>query len=134
MGNQSLSVLTLTPRQAYEVSRLLDRTGDGIVYAHEGVLTLLVDVFGSGSPNLALELDENGDVIAKQVLTLHRRDAEDEFADLGDEQELPPPVDLRDARPAPRCECPGARTDDGITCCVCGHLLPGEAQEVVEAA
>lgn len=34
MGNHSLSVLTITPQQAFEISRLLDRTGNGVVAAH----------------------------------------------------------------------------------------------------
>jgi len=48
MANQRLSALTITHRQAFEVARLLDRTGDGIVYAAEGIVTVLVDIYGSG--------------------------------------------------------------------------------------
>ena len=44
-----VNALTITPRQAFEVARLLDRTGDGIIYALDGVVTVLVDVFGVGS-------------------------------------------------------------------------------------
>ena len=44
-----MNALTMTPRQAFEVSRLLDRTGDGLVYTHDGILTLLIDVYGVGS-------------------------------------------------------------------------------------
>jgi hypothetical protein len=36
---------------------------------------------------------------------------------------------LSHARPAPRCECPAPRADDG-TCCRCGHDLPALAGEV----
>jgi hypothetical protein len=103
-----MNVLRLTPRQAFEVSRLLDRTGDGIVYAHEGVLTVLVDVYGVGSPNLALELDGDGEVIARQVLSLRRRDGEDDELDDFSEEEPLVYVDAfsEGARPAPMCQCP----------------------------
>jgi hypothetical protein len=80
------------------VARLLDRTGDGIVYGDAEIVTVLVDVYGTGSPNLALELDRDGDVIAKQVLTLHQDPDDDGRGDFGDEQPLPEPVDT--ARPA----------------------------------
>jgi hypothetical protein len=95
-----------------------------------GRMLILLDVFGVGAPNLALELDQDGAVIAKQVLSLRRPDDEDPCGDLGDERELPPPIDLRHARPAPRCECADPRVDDG-TCAICGHDLP---VPVVEAA
>ena len=54
---------------------------------------LLVDVYGVGWPNLALELDRDCEVIARQLLSLHRRDADDPCEDLGDEQPLPPLTD-----------------------------------------
>jgi hypothetical protein len=38
---------------------LLDRTGDGFVRVSGEVVSLLVDTFGTGSPNLALELDRD---------------------------------------------------------------------------
>jgi hypothetical protein len=60
-----MNALTITPRQAFEVARLLDRTGDGIVYGEGEVVTVLLDVYGTGSPNLALELDGDGEVIAR---------------------------------------------------------------------
>ena len=55
-----MNALTITPRQAFEVARLLDRTGDGIVFADAGIVPVLVDMYGTGSPNLALELDQDG--------------------------------------------------------------------------
>ena len=131
-ANKSLTVLTITPRQAFEVARLLDRTGDGIVYAQDGIVTLLLDVYGTGQPNLCLELDGDGAVIARQALSLHRQDGEDGFEDFSDEEPLPPPVDVRDARPAPRCTCPSPRHDgDSETCLLCGHLLPEAVPEAV---
>jgi hypothetical protein len=120
------TTMTLTPRQAFEVARLLDRTGDGIVYGDAEIVTLLVDVYGTGSPNLALKLDRDADVIASQALTLHRPD-EDELDDLGEEEPLPYPGDLSHARPARRCECPHPRHDGDETCSICGHLLAVEA-------
>jgi hypothetical protein len=116
------NALRVTTRQAYEVARLLDRTGDGIVYRDAEIVTVLVDVYGTGSPNLALELDRDGDVIAKQVLTLHQDHDDDGRGDFGDEQPLPEPVDIRHARPALRCTCPVPRpmviraTAAGICC------------------
>jgi hypothetical protein len=126
MGNQSLSALTLTPRQAFEVARLLDRTGDGIVYGDAGIVTVLLDLYGTGSPNLALELDGEGEVIARQVLSLHRCDVDDGAEDFGEEEPLPPPVDVRDARPAKRCECDEPFGDEDV-CLRCGRSLPVEA-------
>jgi hypothetical protein len=41
----SSDVIASTPRLAFEVARLLDRTGDGIVADLDGVLTVLVDVY-----------------------------------------------------------------------------------------
>ena len=66
------TALRVTPPAAFEVAQLLDRTGDGIATAHDGIVTLLADVYRTGSPNLALELDQDGEVIARQTLTLHR--------------------------------------------------------------
>jgi hypothetical protein len=74
----SSDVIASIPRVAFEVARLLDRTGDGIVADLDGVLTVLVDVYGTGSPNLALKLDRDGEVIAKQVLSFARHDVEDD--------------------------------------------------------
>jgi hypothetical protein len=85
-----------------------------------------------GSPNLALELDQDGEVIAKQVLSLRHPD-EDEFADLGEEEPQPDPIDMRNARPAPVCDCPKPRHDDG-NCGICGRSLPAEALRVPEPA
>lgn len=128
-----MNQLTITPRQAFEVARLLDRTGDGIVYADDGIVTVLVDVFGAGSPNLALELDGDGEVIARQVLSLRRRD-EDDLDDFSEEEPLPPPLDVSHARPAKVCECTDPLADAGV-CTWCGHvLLPVDAQAVPEAA
>ena len=60
----------------------------------------------------------------------------DDFSDLSEERPLPDPIDLSQARPAPRCECPEALYDaeDPYNCLVCGRLLPGAAQGVAEAA
>ena len=53
----------------------------------------------------------------------------DDLSDLSEERPLPYPVDLSEARQAPRCQCPTPLTDDG-TCARCGHDLPGgEASE-----
>jgi hypothetical protein len=122
-----VNVLPVTPRQAFEVARLLDRTGEGIVYGDSGIVTVLVDVYGVGEPTLALELDADGEVIARQALTLRRPDA-DPCDDFDDEEPLPPPVDIEDARPALRCTRPSPRADDGI-CARCRHLLPDRAGE-----
>jgi hypothetical protein len=129
MANHSLTVLALSARQAFEVARLLDRHGDGILAAEDGIVTLLIDVYGVGRPSLALELDGDGEVIARQALTLHAQD-DDGLDDFSDEEPLPYPVDLRHARPALRCTCPSPRVD-GDTCGRCGHLLP---EPVAEAA
>jgi hypothetical protein len=48
---------------------------------------LLVDVYGTGHRNLALELDADGEVIAHVLLSLARRDA-DEGDDFSEEQPL----------------------------------------------
>jgi hypothetical protein len=45
---RGMNALTLTPRQAYEVSRLLDRHGHGLVYGGEGVVTVLLDIYRDG--------------------------------------------------------------------------------------
>ena len=118
-----MNALRVSPRQAFEIGRLLDRTGDGIVYAHGEIVTVLVDVYGTGSPNLALELDQDGEVIARQVLSLHRRDADDGLEDFGEEQPLPGPVDLSHARPAPVCECGDHALGHEGSCVVCGRAL-----------
>jgi hypothetical protein len=49
----------------------------------------------------------------------------DDLSDLSEERPLPDPVDLSEARPAPRCQCPTPLADDG-TCARCGHDLPQE--------
>lgn len=54
----------------------------------------------------------------------------DDLSDLSEERPLPDPVDLSEARPAPRCQCPTPLADDG-TCARCGHDLP---EQVPEAA
>jgi hypothetical protein len=53
----------------------------------------------------------------------------DDLSDLSEERPLPDPVDLAEARPAPRCQCPTPLADDG-TCARCGHDLPALAGEV----
>jgi hypothetical protein len=85
---------------------------------------------GQSQPDLALELDRDGEVIAKQVLTLHRVD-DDGLEDFSDEEPLAY-VDAfsEGARQAPRCECPDGYADGG-TCGRCGHDLP---EAVAEAA
>ena len=52
----------------------------------------------------------------------------DDISDLSEERPLPDPVDLSEARLAPRCKCPTPLADNG-TCARCGHDLPGEASE-----
>jgi hypothetical protein len=74
-----------------------------------------------GEPDLALELDPDGKIVARQFLDLAHREP-DELDDLGEEERLPYPVDLSHARPAPLCECPESRADDG-TCGRCGRSL-----------
>jgi hypothetical protein len=106
------------------------------VYAYDGVVTVLVDVYGTGSPNLALELDGDGEVIARQVLSLRRREAEEDdgFEDFGEEEPLAYLNPYSEgARPAKVCECPVPRHDDG-TCGICGHVVPVDAQGVAQAA
>jgi hypothetical protein len=52
----------------------------------------------------------------------------DDLSDLSEERPLPDPVDLSEARPASRCQCPTPLADAG-TCARCGHDLPGEASD-----
>ena len=47
-----MNALTVTPRQAFEVARLLDRTGDWIVYADAGILTVLLSEVADGRAEL----------------------------------------------------------------------------------
>jgi hypothetical protein len=70
-------------------------------------------------------------VIARQLLTLHRRDVDDDgLDDFSDEEPLTYLNPFSEgARPAPRCECPSPRAD-GDTCGRCGHNLPALAGEV----
>jgi hypothetical protein len=75
-----------------------------------------------GSPNLTLELDGDGEVIARQVLTLHRRDDDDGLDDFSEEQPLPDPVDVSRARPARMCGCDDPLADGG-SCARCGHTV-----------
>ena len=82
-------------------------------------------------PDLAVELDRDGQVVAQQYLALRHRAPdtnvspanEDEFTDLSDEAPLPVPLDVSQARPAKACECPDAIGHDGA-CVLCGHALP----------
>jgi hypothetical protein len=124
-----VNALHVSPRQLYEASRLADRIGPAYMAELDGGRILMLLATRGGEPDLALELDEAGNIVARQHLDLAHR-GEDPCEDFGDEQELPPPVDVRDARPALRCTCPSPRADEE-TCGRCGHLLP---LEVVEAA
>jgi hypothetical protein len=54
---------------------------------------------------------------------LRHCDDDDGLDDLSEERPLPPPVDARNARPAPLCECEEPLFDDG-GCSRCGHDLP----------
>lgn len=120
------SGLRLTPRQLFEASRLADRLGPTYAEELDGgrVLLLLatrLDGTGAATPDLAVELDADGRIVGSQYLELRHRD-NDEFSDLGDEQPLPPPEDVRDARPAKLCECPAPFGHDGH-CVRCGRTL-----------
>jgi hypothetical protein len=124
--------LAITPRQAFEVSRLLDRAGNGVVApGGDGALALLVDVFGTGSPNLCLELDREGEVIGHQLLDLARHeDADNGLGDLADGELLEGPSVLdplrSGARLSARCKCTRSLPSDDA-CARCGHRLPGDA-------
>jgi hypothetical protein len=76
--------LRVTPRQAYEIARLLDRAGDATLTDLDGRLGLLIDRDRVGQPNLVLELDANGAVVAMRALTRYVVEGEqdDEFDDL----------------------------------------------------
>jgi hypothetical protein len=128
-----VSVLRCSPRQLYEASRLADRCGDAIVQELHGDRVLVLLATHGARPDLALELDHDGNVVARQYLDLAHQDHDDGLDDFGDEQELPYPVDLRHARPAPQCECPDALGDDGL-CHRCGRTLPAHTDSVAEVA
>lgn len=108
---------------------MADRLGPAVASQLDGgrVLLLMATRFradGLLEPDLALELDRDGQVLASQFLDLrHRDDEDDEFSDLGDEEPLPDRLDLSHARPAKRCECPEPFGDGGL-CLRCGHTLP----------
>jgi len=90
-----------------------------------GVLTVLLNVYGTGSPNLALELDRDGEVIAKPVLSLACHDAEDdEYSDLAEEEEPLVWVDpyAEGARLAKTFECHEPFAHDGLSA-RCGRTL-----------
>jgi hypothetical protein len=127
------AALRVTPRQLFEASRLADRHGPAFAEELAGGRVLLLLATGrQDEPDLALELDAHGQVVARQFLELAHRDDDDPCADFGEEQELPSPVDLSHARPGQRCTCPSPRNDDG-TCGICGHVVAGAA-EVFSAA
>jgi hypothetical protein len=126
--------LHLSPRQLYEASRLADRLGPAVAHGLDRGRVLLLmatrlDAEGRAEPDLALELDRDGQVVASQFLDLaHRDEPDDELADLSDEQRLPEPVDVRHARAAKRCECDDPFAHEGF-CARCGRSLPAEAVE-----
>ena len=68
----------------------------------------------------------------KQALTLHRQDG-DGLDDFSEEQPLPPPVDVRDAKPAPTCECLEPLGHDG-SCVVCGRMVREGARTASQVA
>ena len=132
--------LHLSPRQLFEASRLADRLGPAFAQELDGGRLLLLmatrlDAHGRAEPDLALELDRAGQVVAAQYLELRHREVEDdELSDFGDEQPLPPPLDLADARPAPRCECGDEAIGHEGSCVRCGRALPDDAQAVPDPA
>ena len=130
-----MSALVLTPRQLWEASRLADRCGDALLQDLDGGrLLVLLSTGAQNEPDLALELGPDGEILARQFLSLRHQDAEDPCADFSEEEELPDAVDLSHARPAPRCSCPHPRHDgSGETCSICGHGLAVEAVGVPEA-
>lgn len=124
--------LRVTPRQLFEASRLADRLGPAFAQGLNGGRLLLLmatklDADGRAEPDLALELDADGQVVAAQYLDLAHPADEDEFGDLADDEApLPEPLDMSQARPAKVCECPAPWGDDG-TCGICGHALAASA-------
>jgi hypothetical protein len=129
-----MNALRVSPRQLFEASRLADRTGPAFMQElNGGRLLVLLSTGGQAEPDLALELDRDGNILARQFLDLTHQEPEDEFADLADEQPLPPPLDVSHARPAQVCGCGDPLADDGV-CTWCGHVLPMEAEAVPGAA
>jgi hypothetical protein len=129
-----MNALRVSPRQLFEASRLADRTGSAFMQELAGGrLLVLLSTGGQSQPDLALELDRDGNIVARQFLDLAHQEPDDGFADFGEEEPLPPPVDVSQARPAPLCECPDPFADDGF-CARCGRTLATGAQGVPEAA
>jgi hypothetical protein len=126
-----MNALRVSPTQLFEASRLADRTGPTVMQELAGGrLLVLLSTGGQSQPDLALELDRDGEIVARQFLPLRHQDPDDEFSDLGDEEPLPPPLDLSHAKPAAVCECDGPLADNGV-CARCGLSLP---EQVAEAA
>ena len=122
-----MNALRLSPRQLFEASRLADRLGPAFAQQLDSgrLLLLLATRFrpdGQLEPDLAVELDGDGRVVASQFLELAHPD-DDGLDDLSDERPLPPPVDVSRARPAPTCGCPDAIVDEGY-CTRCGRSRP----------
>jgi hypothetical protein len=124
-----MNALWVTPRQLFEASRLADRLGPVLAQQLDDARVLLLmatrlDANGRAAPDLALELDRDGQVIATQYLDLRHRDDEDDgLADLADvEEPVPVPVDVSQARPAKPCSCTDPFAHDGF-CARCGRTL-----------
>jgi hypothetical protein len=120
-----MNALRVSPRQLFEASRLADRTGSAFMQELAGGrLLVLLSTGGQSQPDLALELDRDGQVVARQVLDLTRPDEDDEFSDLAEEEQGVVYVDpfAEGARPAPLCGCPDPFGHDG-TCARCGRTL-----------
>jgi hypothetical protein len=125
-----MNALRVSPRQLFEASRLADRTGPAFMQELDGGrLLVLLSTGGQAEPDLALELDRDGNIVARQFLDLAPQEPDEEFSDLGDEEPLPPPLDLSHARPAKVCGCADPLADDGA-CTWCGHVLPEAVPEV----
>jgi hypothetical protein len=81
-----MNVLHLSPRQLFEASRLADRLGPAFAQELDGgrLLLLMATRFradGRLEPDLALELDSDGQVVAAQYLELAHQDNDDDLDD-----------------------------------------------------
>jgi hypothetical protein len=122
--------LTLTPAVFWALARVSDRHGPLTVSASDdGHTFVLVDTAGRLVPDIALELDSEGRVVGKTLLSLPHRELEEDdgLGDLADEELVSPSVlePFREgARLAGRCRCPQPWADEDGTCARCGHVLP----------
>jgi hypothetical protein len=65
---------------------LLDRTGDGLITSHDGLVSVLIDTTGLGQPDFAVELDREGRLVSHTALTVYADDPEEDgLGDLGPE-------------------------------------------------